>query len=192
MAKVYPRAPSSSSSSSSFMSSKQECFTIWMKSLVYNSHGCTAYNSNGEIIYRVDNYDKKCSSQVFLMDVRGNVLFAIQKKKLRVFGCWDGYKWDFSKKQRWFRVTRRHDRNVRVDLGIDRGGYKIVKNGGKLGFKIVNLDRDGALVAEIKRKQTSSGIDLGNDVFTLTVEPDIDQSLIMAIVMVHGLIHRQL
>ncbi|KAI3689558.1 hypothetical protein L2E82_47519 [Cichorium intybus] len=197
MAKVYPQAPSSSplSSSSSlatspYLSSKQECFTIWMKSLVYNSHGCTAYNSKGEIVYRVDNYDKKCSSQVYLMDIRGNVLFAIQRKKLRVFGCWDGYNWDFSKKQRWFRVTRKRGM-LHVDLEFDQR-YKIVKSGGKFGFKIVNLDQDGALVAEIKRKQTATGVDLGDDVFTLTVEPNINQSLIMAIVMVHGLIHHQL
>ncbi|KAL8238812.1 hypothetical protein R6Q59_015379 [Mikania micrantha] len=202
MAKVYPQTPSSSPSSSSssssspsssspYISSKPECFTIWMKSLVYNSHGCTAYNSSGEIVYRVDNYDKKCSSQVYLMDIQGNVLFAIQRKKLQVFGCWDGYKWDFSKKQRWFRVTRKRQM-IHVDLGVGEGGYKIVKTGGKLGFKIVNLDQDGALVAEIKPKQTASGVDLGNDVLTLTVEPDVDQSLIMAIIMVHGLIHRQL
>ncbi|XP_076943236.1 protein LURP-one-related 11-like [Bidens hawaiensis] len=198
MAKVHPQTPSSpppssssSSSSSPYVSSKQEFFTIWMKSLVYNSHGCTVYNSNGEIVYRVDNYDTKCSSQVYLMDIRGNVLFAIQRKKLRVFGCWDGYKWDFSKKQRWFRVTRKR-RMTHVDLGVGEGdGYKIVKTG-KLGFKIVNVDQDGGLVAEIKPKQTASGVDLGNDVFTLTVEPDVDQSLIMAIIMVHGLIHRQL
>nr|XP_043629063.1 protein LURP-one-related 11 [Erigeron canadensis] len=195
MSKVYPQAPSSSSSPSSsspYISLKQECFTIWMKSLLYNSHGCTAYNSNGEIVYRVDNYDKKCSSQVYLMDILGNVLFSIQRKKLRIFGCWDGYKWDFSKKQRWFRVTSKRQK-IQVDLGIDQGlGYKIVKSCGKLGFKIVNLDQDCALVAEIKRKQTPSGIDLGNDVFTLSVEPGVDQSLIMAIIMVYGLIHRQL
>ncbi|KAJ0594437.1 putative tubby-like protein [Helianthus annuus] len=192
MAKVYPQTPSSSSSSpssSTYISSKQECFTIWMKSLVYNSHGCTTYNSNGEIVYRVDNYDKKCSSQVYLMDILGNVLFAIQRKKLSIFGCWDGYKWDFSKKQRWFRATRNRN-TLHVDLGFDKKGYKIM--GGKLGFKIVNLDQDGALVAEVKRKQTTTGIDLGSDVFVLTIEPNIDQSLIMAIIMVHGLIHRQL
>ncbi|KAL4565532.1 hypothetical protein LXL04_029630 [Taraxacum kok-saghyz] len=191
MAKIYPQAPSSSPPSSSpYLSSKQECFTIWMKSLVYNSHGCTAYNSKGEIIYRVDNYDKKCSSRVYLMDIRGNVLFSIQRKKLRVFGCWDGYKWDFSKKQRWFRVTSKHQK-IHVDLASGQG-YKIVKSGGKLGFKIMNLDQDGAVVAEIKRKQTAAGVYLGDDVFTLTVEPNVDQSLIMAIVMVNGLIHRQL
>nr|GFA31053.1 protein LURP-one-related 11-like [Tanacetum cinerariifolium] len=196
MAKVYPQALSSSSSSSSslssstYVSSKQECFTIWMKSLVYNSHGCTAYNSKGEIVYRVDNYDKKCSSQVYLMDILGNVLFSIQRKKLRIFGCWDGYNWDFSKKQRWFRVTNKRGM-VHVDLGSNQRGYKILKNGTK-GFKILNLDQDGAMVAEIKRKQTTSGVDLGNDVFTLTVEPNIDQSFIMSLIMVYGLIHRQL
>lgn len=112
-------------------------------------------------------------------------------QKFRIFGCWDGYKCDFSTKQRWFRVTKKRH-TIHVDLGFNQRGYKIVKSDGKLGFKIMNLDQDGSLVAEIKQKQTASGINLGNDVFMLTVEPGIDQSLIMAIVMVHGLIHRQL
>lgn len=116
-------------------------------------------------------------------------------KKLRVFGCWDGYKWDdcSSEKQLWFRVRKHRSICVSSCDHIARGcAYKIVRMDGKLGFKIVDEDQEGALVAEIKQKQTTTGINLGNDVFTLTVQPHIDHTLIVAIVMVYGLINNQI
>jgi len=42
---------------------------------------------------------------------------------------------------------------------------------------------------QVRRKQTASGVDLGDDVLTLVVEPHIDQSLIMGMVVVHGLMN---
>jgi len=63
------------------MSSKPETFTIWMKSLLMQTNGCTVFNKNGEIVYRVDNYDKKAgSNEVYLMDLKGNVLFTILRR----------------------------------------------------------------------------------------------------------------
>ena len=88
MAKVYPLHtsktvdPSSSSRSAccSYTTLKRETFTVWMKSLVMQGNGCTAYNENGEIVYRVDNYDHKNSNEVYLMDLKGKVLFTILRK----------------------------------------------------------------------------------------------------------------
>lgn len=51
-----------------------------MKSLVFHGNGCTAYNSKGEIVFRVDNYQEKNSTKVYLMDLHGQVLFSIQKQ----------------------------------------------------------------------------------------------------------------
>lgn len=92
MARIYPQSPSSSSSSSppsspsSYMTSKRETFTVWMKSLVYHGNGCTVFDSNGEIVYRIDNYNTKCSREVHLMDLHGRVLFSI-RQKVRFFLC---------------------------------------------------------------------------------------------------------
>ncbi|KAJ9555244.1 hypothetical protein OSB04_009858 [Centaurea solstitialis] len=195
MARVFPQT-SSSSSPSPYISLKPESFTIWMKSLVFNTHGCTVYNSKGDIVYRVDNYDNKCGQEVYLMDIRGKVLYSIQQKtKFRIFGCCDGYKWDDcnSEKQLCFRVRKHRSVCVNSCDHKARGcAYKIVKMDGKSEFKIVDEDQDGALIAEIKQKQTTTGINLGNDVFTLTVQPNIDHSLIMAIIMVYGLINNQI
>lgn len=81
MAKVCPQAPQVLSIPPYISgSSKRETYTIWMKSLVCHTNGCTIYNSNGDVVYRVDNYDKKCSNEVHLMDLQGKVLYTIRKK----------------------------------------------------------------------------------------------------------------
>jgi len=59
-----------------------EVFTIWMKSLVLNGSGCTVYDSAGSIVYRVDNYGARRAADVCLMDVSGNVVLQILKKKV--------------------------------------------------------------------------------------------------------------
>lgn len=84
MAKVHPLIPSNNNTiieSSSSSSSSPSCsYTVWMKSLVMQGNGCTVYNENGDIVYRVDNYNEKNSNEVYLMDLRGKVLFTILRK----------------------------------------------------------------------------------------------------------------
>lgn len=67
MAKIFPQE----STSSECINSERETYTLWMKSLVLHSNGCTVYDSNGDIVYRVDNYDRKGTREVNLMDLRG-------------------------------------------------------------------------------------------------------------------------
>ena len=78
MGKVYPCKPSSSACTASISSANM--YTIWMKSLVVNGNGYTVYDSNGKVVYRIDNYDIKCRSEVYLMDLHGNVLCTISRK----------------------------------------------------------------------------------------------------------------
>jgi len=54
---------------------RRKVFTVWMKSLVLNGHGCTVYDSDGGIVYRVDNYGSaRCGGGVCLMDLHGTVV----------------------------------------------------------------------------------------------------------------------
>lgn len=76
MAKVYPQEQATSSSQHQ---SERKTYTLWMKSLVLHSNGCTVYDSNGNIVYRVDNYDRKGGSKVNLMDLHGKLLCTIKK-----------------------------------------------------------------------------------------------------------------
>ncbi|KAM7525746.1 hypothetical protein LguiA_015648 [Lonicera macranthoides] len=211
MAKIHPKIPTtttSSSSSNNYMTSTRETFTVWMKSLVFHGNGCTVFDSNGQIVYRVDNYDKKCSGKVYLMDLRGRVLFSIQRKRLQLLRGWDGYKWSGSsevkKDKPWFRVREDVKNNLRGNMSFNvllgctdhksnngKGRqYRIIKLAGKSSFRVI--DSDDGLVAEVMQKQTRKGVELGEDVLTLVVEPKVDHSLVMALVTVYGLINNKL
>ncbi|KAL9439412.1 hypothetical protein AB3S75_024973 [Citrus x aurantiifolia] len=184
------------------MTSKQETFTVWMKSLVCHSNGCTVFNSNGEIIYRVENYDNKCNKEVYLMDLRGKVLFTIRRRKCALaFGRWDGYRWSstgsLNKEKPWFQVKIYYCRflmgNLACQVTVARDRYWILKKSArKPAFRIVMNNINGDIVAKVNQKQSSSGISFGEDVLTLRVEPHVDHSFIVALVTVYGLINRRL
>ncbi|MCL7051611.1 hypothetical protein MKW94_019806 [Papaver nudicaule] len=169
-----------------------------MKSLVMNSNGCTVFDSNGEIIYRIDNYNKKCSNKVYLMDLNGNLLSTILRKRLRMFGRWEGYNGSkVDQEKPWFqvrkpfRVLNKVHYNVSVSIGPSNdASYTIEKLDSKMGCKI--LDQAGNVVAEMKQKQSRFGVGLGDDVFTLMVESNVDHSLILGLIVVHGLINHKL
>ncbi|CAI9759399.1 unnamed protein product [Fraxinus pennsylvanica] len=202
MAKIHPQT--SVKGVSDHSTSERETFTIWMKSLVFHGNGCTVFNSKGEVVYRVDNYQTRHRSEVFLMDFYGEVLFSMKRKRLRIFESWEGYKWIdaiLNKERPWFQVRsncsifRRHKhKTCHVSLGCDktteRSSYQITGLEGKSTFKII--DNAGNLVAQVIKKQSSSGVLLGDDVLTLVVEPQMDHSLVMALVIVHGLINQKL
>ncbi|KAL8101929.1 protein LURP-one-related 11-like [Apium graveolens] len=201
MGKVYPCKPSTSSGATT--SSSANMYTIWMKSLVVNGNGYTVYDSDGKVVYRIDNYDIKCRNEVYLMDLQGNVLCTISRKKLLRFGVWDGYKGCGPKvknEKPWFEVTNscnflKKDSEYRVNIGSDENlstdCYKIGEMSNKKSeFKIIN--GQGIIVAEVKQKLSACGVTLGNDVLSLKVEPTVDQSFIMALVAVHGLLNNRM
>ncbi|KAI3421517.1 uncharacterized protein J3R85_012212 [Psidium guajava] len=202
MTKVHSLVPiaTADASCSSYMTPKREAFTVWMKSLVMQGNGCTVFDQNGEIVYRIDNYEKKGSRKVFLMDLRGKVLFTIIQRKLRVLGRWEGYKCDeqdVNNGKPWFCVKRvcpifKRRSSCRVSVHCDdvQHAFDIESMAGKSEFRIVK--RKGGLIAEGKRKQSSSGVYLGDDVLTLVVEPEVDSSLVVALVAVYGSMHRRM
>ncbi|KAJ6962445.1 protein LURP-one-related 4-like [Populus alba x Populus x berolinensis] len=173
-----------------------------MKSLLCQTNGCTVFDSDGDIVYRVDNYDKKCRNKVYLMDLRGRVLVTIRRKKVFLFRQWRGYKSDGLKskpQEPYFQVKRCSEifeRDLSCQIAVRSSDaqescyYKLEALSGKLAFKITNSN--GEIVAEAKRKQSSKGVLLGDDVLTLAVEPHTDHSFIMALVTVYGLMHHKL
>ncbi|GAV57929.1 Tub_2 domain-containing protein [Cephalotus follicularis] len=190
MAKIHPKTPSFSPESNQ----TREVFTIWMKSLVFHSYGCTVFDSSGEIVYRVENYTKKCSNEVYLMDLRGRVLVTIRRKKLGLFGRWDCYIWGYTNKVKpWFSVKKccrilMGDVVCQAFDGCNK--YCLEELAGKAAFKIADTNKN--IVAEVKQKQSSSGYSLGEDVLTLVVEPHVDHRLIMSIVTVYALINKKM
>ncbi|KAK3013036.1 hypothetical protein RJ639_008237 [Escallonia herrerae] len=161
MSKVHPQAPAASTSS------KQEIFTIWMKSLILSGNGCTVFNSSGQIVYRVDNYSHKSSNEVYLMDIGGKVLFTILRKKFKLQACWEGYRaintdvytstyTDDNEGKPGFQVRKnfgivRGYALSKVVVGLDNNQpydrYKMESWTSKSSCKIV--DSSGELVAEV-------------------------------------------
>ncbi|KAJ1297173.1 hypothetical protein BS78_01G357400 [Paspalum vaginatum] len=183
-------------------SHQPEVFTIWMKSLVLNGSGCTVYDSAGSIVYRVDNYGARRAADVCLMDVAGNVVLQILKKKLGFGRRWEGYRWIDQEQERprpWFKVARawawRGPSCCTCELsgGDSTAAVRYRMGDGRIaparGARIVD-GATGLPVAEVKRKTTAEGVALGADVLTLAVEPGVDRSIIMGLVLVHGLINR--
>ncbi|KAL5198409.1 hypothetical protein ABZP36_001921 [Zizania latifolia] len=153
-------------------SEQRKVFTLWMKSLVLNGRGCTVYDSNGGIVYRVDNYGSRCSDNVFLMDLGGKIVLNILKKKL-AFGRWEGYKWSSGKRQQeagagaWFTVTRpcssvlfqrsrpsscefRSDAGCAMRYKMDDGGACCAGKQLQASCRIID-DATGTVVAEVRR-----------------------------------------
>ncbi|MED6195543.1 hypothetical protein PIB30_038874 [Stylosanthes scabra] len=201
MAKIHPQqlAPSNPSLT---LSSKGETYTLWMKSLVFHSNGCTVYDSNGNIVYRVDNYDRKGTREVNLMDLRGRVLCTLHKRLVALGRRWEGYRScnNSDEEKPWFQVKRcnkkttttkrRRMEKVACEIRVGCVEYCIVRNRenkeGAAAYRIVN--KEGSVIAEAKQKQSASGVILGNDVLTLDVAPNTDHSLVMALVTAYGLI----
>ncbi|CAK8579169.1 unnamed protein product [Lathyrus sativus] len=196
MAKIHPQEQESTTTSVSYdhCLNKRERYTVWMKSLVLHSNGCTVYDSKGNIVYRVDNYDTKGGREVNLMNLKGNVVCTL-KKRLLAFGCWEGYKYHSRNsnsrsqiEQPWFQVKRCFTRKTvcEITVGSQKLCIERMSNGKSFGFQIVN--KDGQIIAEAKQKLSSSGVVLSNDVLTLDLESGTDHSLITAFITVYGLI----
>ncbi|KAF3520493.1 hypothetical protein DY000_02059585 [Brassica cretica] len=177
--------------SSPYVTTEQESFTIWMRSLVYHSKGCTVYDSKGNLIYRVDNYDSKSCGEVYLMDLYGEVLFEFQQS----FGLFKSCEGCNSNGTR-FRLSK----NFKISPRGSSSSYKAVMESSKDDqqscYKILNHrsvfiieDGSGRLMAEVKKKQSNvNGLDFGEDVLTMVVEPQVDYSFIMGIVIAYGLL----
>uniref|UniRef100_A0A0D9Z766 Tubby C-terminal domain-containing protein n=1 Tax=Oryza glumipatula TaxID=40148 RepID=A0A0D9Z766_9ORYZ len=187
-------------------SEQREVFTIWMKSLVLNGSGCTVYDSGGRIVYRVDNYGSRRAADVCLMDLAGNVVVQILSKARlgHLVGRWDGYRpcrvagaGAGGEQRPWFKAASeawRGGGGPRCEFRSDDGSgdgraVQRYRMEGRLGeapgaARIVD-GATGAAVAEVRRKTTAGGVALGDDVLTLLVEPNVDRSLILSLLLLH-------
>jgi len=81
MAKIQPLPAASSPAPPSSTDEGQQVYTVWMKSLVFNSNGCTVYGADGGVAFRVDNYSRRrklFAGELLLMDGRGAPLLALR------------------------------------------------------------------------------------------------------------------
>ncbi|KAM3231220.1 hypothetical protein ACQJBY_061410 [Aegilops geniculata] len=196
MAKIQPLTAAASPSSSDDHRS-QKAYTVWMKSLVFNGNGCAVYGLDGAVTFRVDNYGCRGGREVFFMDRQGNALIKIRRKGFGMFRRWEVCRYAHNggleeEATTWFSVR-----------WAEKGGAAVAMHGGvgtcytidgcsarKSEYRVRGVD--GAVVAEVTRKQTATGVVLGEDVLTLKVAPEADHLLFLGLVVVRGLINRSL
>ncbi|XP_073053957.1 protein LURP-one-related 8-like [Primulina eburnea] len=176
--------------------------TVWSKSLVFGCNGFTVIGSDGSLAYRVDNYSDN-PNQIVLMDGSGNPIFTIcRRKKLRliddnwlVYNGEVGKYSDKSSRKPIFCVKK----NVNILKTKKLSAIAYVYNDGstasskRCAYTIEGsykhrsckiLDETGQVVAEIKRKQASTGgVSFGLEVFVLVVNAAFDPGFAMAIVL---------
>ena len=194
MAKVKPlpeaAAAAASSPSSQQGEQKPAVYTVWMKSLVFNGNGCTVYGADGRLAYRIDNYGCRGGREVFFMDRDGKTLIRIQRKSFGVFKRWEARRYfDGGEEERpWFTLHKARKGGAAVTMHGGGRTYTVEGCSRKSDYKISGAG--GAGVAAIARKQTASGIVLGEDVLTLTVGSEVDHLLVLGMVVVCGLMNR--
>ena len=194
MAKIQPLSSSPCSTSSSGVQQGRHAYTVWMKSLVFNGNGCAVYGPDGAVAFRVDNYGCRGGREVLFMDRAGNALIRIRRKGFGMFRRWEVSRCAHNGHQDeeatpWFSVRR-----------AEKGGAAVAMHGGagtcytvdgcsarKSEYRVRGVD--GAVVAEVARKQTPAGVVLGEDVLTLTVGTEVGHLLVLGLVVVRGLMN---
>ncbi|XP_078168449.1 protein LURP-one-related 8-like [Carex rostrata] len=177
--------------------------TVWCKSLLFHGDGYTVFDdSDGHIVFRVDNYahGRWNNNEMVLMGPRGHVHLTIRhcKKILSFTESWKIYRGDRDThssmllKEPFLRVTKDFRNSTCTAsmsstgiAGSEISGFRLSWSRCDEWSKIHRLASDEQLVAEINRKfSNSKKILLGEDVFTIMVQPGMDQAIVMALFMI--------
>ncbi|KAG6634006.1 protein LURP-one-related 17 [Carya illinoinensis] len=176
--------------------------TVWRKSLLMSCNGFTVIDSNGNLVYRVDNYRERRPQEVTLMDGTGKPILTMRRRKaLRLVDSWLVYEGEAASddcgtgKSLKMPVCslRKHvnilhaNRNVLAyaSLGTSDRRYSYVIEGSYAHRSCKVFDEQSSRVmAEIKRKEAiKGGVSFGLEVFLLVVQPGFDRGLAMALVL---------
>ncbi|MCL7024139.1 hypothetical protein MKW94_024021 [Papaver nudicaule] len=193
MPKIYPNAAATATAESTEIpkqiSDKQvQVLTVWKKSLLFNCNGFTVFDTKGNLVFRVDNYRAGNKTEIFLMDASGKTLLTIRRKKLSLVDNWMVFDGETSVNPRFFVkkpvnfLTTKDLAHVISCQGSNKNlMYEII---GSYAQRCVAVyDNKKKLVAEIQRKEAKAGVKLGGDVFKLIVQPELDQTVAMALVI---------
>ncbi|KAJ4968181.1 hypothetical protein NE237_014882 [Protea cynaroides] len=178
--------------------------TVWRQSLLFNGNGYTVYNDfDGTLLFRVDNYACNRKQGMFLMDSSGHVLFTICRRssrhrkvllqKLSILERWEAFKGDkevepYGLPPKPFMIATKAFSNPSCSITVATGDKYLIKWSCREGWsKILPAAAAATLpIAQISRKfgTAPESSSLGKDVFTLTMQPMVDQAMVMAMVMI--------
>ncbi|RZC82654.1 hypothetical protein C5167_045439 [Papaver somniferum] len=194
--KIYPNSTTTAAAATEStripkqISDKQqvEVLTVWKKSLLFNCNGFTVFDTNGNLVFRVDNYRAGNKTEIFLMDASGKTLLTIRRKKLSLTDNWMVFDGETSVNPRFlvkkpvnFLTTKDLAHVISCQGNSKELMYEII---GSYAQRCVAVyDSEKRLVGEIQRKEAKAGVTFGGDVFKLIVQPEFDQAVAMALVI---------
>ncbi|KAF8100288.1 hypothetical protein N665_0227s0021 [Sinapis alba] len=164
--------------------------TVCKTSLFYTGDGFAAYDCHGDIIFRVDSYgpDTRDNDEFVLMDVTGNCLLTVKRKRPTLHQRWEGFLGERSDGQKPIFSVRRSSIIGRCTMEVevyDETGEEYTIDGDFSQRSCLIYDTKKRTVAEIKRKvDASTNVMLGRDVFTLEIKPGFDGAFAMGLVLV--------
>lgn len=174
--------------------------TVWRKSLLFNGRGFTVFDARGDLVYRVDSYASDSRAEVVLMDAAGYPVLTLRRcRKLIGLGLgsdqWLVYPGEETRRLPPLYAVKRAAQYMRGGGGgaksmahvaacsggaaakTGAGGYEV--EGSYLRRRCTVYDERRRAVAEVLPKEAV----VGSDVFRLVVQPGMEVSLAMAVVL---------
>ncbi|XP_043698690.1 protein LURP-one-related 8 [Telopea speciosissima] len=212
MTKVHPNSSATATATASevqkpaYDKKESSVLTVWNKSLLFNCSGFTVFDARGNLVFRVDNYVAGNKDEIVLMDAAGKPLLTIRRKRLSlVADTWLVYDGEtvanprFSVKKRQGSLSNSKSlAHVSPGCGGNHGHRGSGKsstndnNNKKLIYEIEGsygqrccaiYDERRRCVADIRPKEAVGGVAFGVDVFRLIVQPELDTTVAMALVI---------
>uniref|UniRef100_A0A803QHI2 Uncharacterized protein n=1 Tax=Cannabis sativa TaxID=3483 RepID=A0A803QHI2_CANSA len=180
----------------------------------------TTRRANQRLVFRVDNYSRKNSyvkGGLVLMDGTGKPLLTLKPQVFSIQYQWNAYKGSeessptksskvFSMRSKSSLLFTNMDKNAEAEVFFERRDddqdqdqdqknsqqnpdFRIEGCFWRRNCKIRN--RNGEVVAHIARKKVNDRVLLGDDVFSLVVQPGVDAKLIMSFHSMHPLATKQ-
>ncbi|PKI41014.1 protein LURP-one-related 5-like [Punica granatum] len=189
-------------------------FTVWKKSSMSfeGTDGFTVFDEYGRLTFRVDNYSRKNDRTggggggLVLMDGSGKALLTLRPKGLSMQRGWNAYGGDCtgrgqSRKFRLFSMRKslaipfldynssykdeaKPELEAEVFIGGSRGPEFRIEGSFRRRNCCIRRTSTGEIVAKISRKRVNPKVLLSNEVFSLVVQPGLDNGLIMGFIVV--------
>ncbi|KAL5720410.1 hypothetical protein ACHQM5_013080 [Ranunculus cassubicifolius] len=169
-----------------------QVLTVWKKSLLFNCKGFTVYDGKGSLMFRVDTYFSSNKADIILMDAIGNPLLTIRRKKLTLAENWLVYDEETMANPIFLVKKNVNFLKSKLLAQVISPGYRNGQ-GKNVVYQIEGLysrrycrvyDEKRRIVAEIKVKESVvGGVSFGRDVFSLTLQPGVDPTVMMSLVI---------
>lgn len=178
------------------------CLTVWKKSLLLNCNGFTVINSNGNLVYRIDNYCVK-PREIVLMDACGTSILTMRRQKtLKLVDDWLVYNGDASdnypntcRKKKPICYVKKNVSLLQANSSVlayifvgtsTKNPIYVIE--GSFGQRLCKIFHKFTkeIVAEIKMKEAKNNgcVSFGLDVFELLVWPGFDPGFAMTLILI--------